>query len=148
MSDVLGKVFSVLLCVVLMYIYPLHATREESMQLERMYIYQEAVRFLDSVRNTGKISSEDWILFERKIKNMTGLYEIQLTHEKITGESEQTKVTYDYYYHGQIMEQLELENIYFLGYNDFIKIVITDKNGNMTVCYGGGIKMGGEDETD
>lgn len=145
MNDILGKVFSVLLCAWLMFFYPLSAAKEENRQIERMYLYQETVRFLDNVCNTGVISERDMKNYLDKISRMNTLYQVKLTHESLIGEKEGEKKTeggifFQTYTQTEIFEQLEAGLEYRMDYNDFIKIVIYNPQGNMTVCYGGSIK--------
>ena len=157
MNDILGKVFSVLLCAWLMFLYPLNVAREENRQIEQMYLYQETVRFLDNICNTGVISDRDMQNYLDKISHMNTLYQVNITHESLMGENkdknedkvgaanvpqEETKSETFFQTHTQteIFEQLREGLEYQMNYNDFIKIVIYNSQGNMSVCYGGSIK--------
>ena len=91
MNDILGRVFSVLLCAWLMFFYPLNAAKEENRQIERMYLYQETVRFLDNICNTGIISDRDMQNYLNKINHMNTLYEVKITHESLTNETTENK---------------------------------------------------------
>lgn len=149
MSDIFGKVVAILLCAWLMFLCPLQQMKEENQQLEHMYLYQETVRFLDAVRNTGMITSEAWIAYQKKISNMNELYQISISHEQMEYQNlNGEQAEYQYYYDAQIKEQLDTQGKYVLAYNDFVKIVVEDAQKNMVVCYGGSVKTGGENETD
>lgn len=156
MNDILGRVFCVLLCAWLMFLYPLSAAKEENRQIERMYLYQETVRFLDNICNTGVISSRDMQSYLDKISRLNTLYQVTITHESLVGENkdkneneievnEQQKETkrktlFQTHTQIEIFEQLKEGMEYQMNYNDFIKIVLYNSQGNMTVCYGGSIK--------
>ena len=156
MNDILGKVFSILLCAWLMFLYPLSAAKEENRQIERMYLYQETVRFLDNICNTGTISSRDMQNYLDKISRMSTLYQVKITHESLEGENKdknedkteanvlqkelKSEVFFQTHTQEEIFEQLKEKLEYQMNDNDFIKIVIYDSQGNMTVCYGGSIK--------
>ena len=158
MNDILGRVFSVLLCAWLMFFYPLNAAKEENRQIERMYLYQETVRFLDNICNTGIISDRDMQNYLDKINRMNTLYEVKITHESLTNETTENKkedetadmlqkatetkntVFFQTYTQTEIFEQLKEQLQYRMNYHDFIKIVLYNAQGNMIVCYGGSIK--------
>jgi len=145
-----------------MFLYPLSAAKEENSQIERMYLYQETVRFLDNVCNTGVISDRDMQNYLDKISRMNTLYQVMLTHESLVNENEKeneaemagaaqegtvqeetetkSRALFQTYTQTEIFERLEEEQEYRMNYNDFIKIVIYNPQGNMTVCYGGSIK--------
>ena len=158
MNDILGRVFSVLLCAWLMFFYPLNAAKEEIRQLDRMYLYPETVRFLDNICNTGIISDRDMQNYLDKINRMNTLYEVKITHESLTNETTENKkedetadmlqkatetkntVFFQTYTQTEIFEQLKEQLQYRMNYHDFIKIVLYNAQGNMIVCYGGSIK--------
>ena len=146
MNDIFGKVVSVLLCAWLMFFYPLNAAKEENRQLERMYIYQETVQFVDNICNTGIISDRDMKNYLNKISRMNALYEISITHESMTAAiEEETAEAEDgkffiSHYQNEIFDILKEEEEYRLDYSDFIKIIVYNSQGNMSVCYGGSIK--------
>lgn len=146
MNDIFGKVVSILLCAWLMFFYPLNAAKEENHQLERMYIYQETVRFVDNICNTGIISDRDMKNYLDKISRMNTLYETSITHESLIDNTEEETAgteagkSFINHYQNEIFDILEQEEEYRLGYSDFIKIVVYNSEGNMSVCYGGSIK--------
>lgn len=144
MNDIFGKVISILLCAWLMFIYPLNAAKEESSQIERMYIYQETVRFVDNICNTGIISDKDMKNYLNKISSMNTLYDVSITHDSRISDTEKKDLETEglsvSYHESRIYETLKEQQEYKLGYSDFIKIVIYNEKGNMTACYGGSVK--------
>ena len=125
MSDIFGKVIAVILCALLMFLYPLNVAKEENRQIERMYLYQETVRFVDSICNTGIILDRDMKNYLSRIHSMNTLYDVKITEDS---------------HDGRIFELLNQQSEYKLDYSDFIKVVIWDEKGNMVVCYGGSVK--------
>ena len=92
-----------------------------------------------------------------KISHMNTLYQVNITHESLMDENkdknedkagaanvpqEEIKSETFFQTHTQteIFEQLREGLEYQMNYNDFIKIVIYNSQGNMSVCYGGSIK--------
>ena len=47
LSDILGRVFTILLCAWLMFLFPLMEVQRQCIQTEKMYLYQETVYFVD-----------------------------------------------------------------------------------------------------
>ena len=134
-----------------MFLYPLNTVKEEEKQLERMYLYQETVQFVDDVRNTGWILSEDMEDYLGKISGMNTLYDIKITHESaVTGDEPEN--TYQLStFKNEIFDRLDKDKKYELNYQDFIRIVICDTDENMVICYGGCVKaihdtVGGNNE--
>lgn len=126
MNDIFGKVFAILLSVWLMFLYPLQEAQKESIKLEKMYLYQETVRFVDNIRNTGIIAQDDFSVYLKKMSGMNSFYEVEM----IAGMNNVMT----------LFEAAEGNLKYQLDYNDFVKVLITDKDKNVAVCYGGSVK--------
>ncbi len=133
MNDVFGKVFAILLCVWLMFLYPLQETKKESMKLEKMYLYQETVRFVDNIRNTGVIDSRDMEKYMQKVHGMNQKYQIQISYYSDSRQQD-------------VLEILKSSDVCQMSYRDFLKIILEDIDGNLVVCYGGSVKAIQEEE--
>lgn len=133
MNDVFGKVFAILLCIWLMFLYPLQETKKESMKLEKMYLYQETVRFVDNIRNTGVIDSRDMEQYMKKVYRMNQKYQIQLSYYSDSRKQD-------------VLEILKSSDVCQMSYQDFLKIILEDADGNLVVCYGGSVKAVQEEE--
>lgn len=140
MNDILGKVVSILLCAYLMFFYPLNVMRDENRQLEKMYLYSETIEFIDGIRNTGILHSRDMIKYMDKVSSMGELYHMQIMHKSTIISEDEQRILSNINYNEQISRVLEKENQYLVQYNDFVKIVIMDKDENLIVCYGGSVK--------
>ena len=86
-----------------------------------MYLYQETVYFVDGVRNTGEIRHTDRKNYYDKVSRMKHLYTVKMYY----GMTELAETT---------------EETYHLAYNEFIRVIVLDENGNSVVCYGGSVK--------
>lgn len=134
MNDIFGKVFAILLSAWLMFLYPLQEVQKESIKLEKMYLYQETVRFVDDIRNTGIIAQDDFSVYLKKMSGMNSFYEVEM----IAGMNNVMT----------LFEAAEGNLKYQLDYNDFVKILITDKDKNVAVCYGGSVKAENQEKED
>lgn len=146
MGDVFSKVISILLCVWLMFLWPLYQAEEESKQMERLYLYQQTVEFVDGIRNTGEIREEDFRHFQERIARMNHRYQAEFTGKEASGQEEEFYA--GTFYTKDLENYFHAEKIYMLSYNDFVKVVITDEEENMVVCYGGGVKASQEEGED
>lgn len=133
MNDVFGKVFAILLCIWLMFLYPLQETKKESIKLEKMYLYQETVRFVDNIRNTGIIDSRDMEKYMQKVHSMNQKYQIQISYYSDSMQQD-------------VLEILKSSDVCQMSYRDFLKIILEDTDGNLVVCYGGSVKAIQEEE--
>lgn len=127
MNDIFGRVVSVLLCVWLMFFYPLWEAKKESVHMEKMYLYQETVRLVDHIRNTGVAASRDVENYLGRVAAMNSIYRVEISCVGKQGGR-------------NLLEELENVEEQELAYNDFVKVVVEDGEGNMAVCYGGSVK--------
>jgi hypothetical protein len=128
----------------LMFLYPLNQAKEESRQLERMYFYQETVRFVDSVRNTGVIEADDMEAYLEKMYSGTGRYEVELMHESAVGVGADEEIFSRKWYNEDIYAALETDQKYRMNQNDFLKVTVYEDE-KMILCYGGCIRAEDED---
>jgi len=142
MSDAFSKITAILLCVFMMFIIPVFYMREESERLKQTYILAEVTSFVDGVRNTGILGREDYGKLEQEIFAMGGGYNIELEHSKHIHSETGEEVEYfiDRYYTEQILEHFALDEEYKMSKNDYIKIVVYDRKGNVIAWYGGSVR--------
>ena len=142
MEDSFGKIVAIFICVIQMFFIPLHLYRENIGRLEQTYILSEITYNVDNFRNTGMIDEEQYNNMRDKIYGLSGGYNIKFTHCTHTADEENDKIVYFnvMYYEGDIEEELDKVGIYYLDKNDYIKILVEDKKGNVIGCYGGSVK--------
>lgn len=101
--------------------------------MEKMYLYQETVRFVDNIRNTGVAASRDVENYLDRVAGMNSIYKAEISCVgKLGGRN--------------LLADLENGGEQELEYNDFVKVVIEDGDGGMVVCYGGSVKMVREED--
>ncbi|NLZ80845.1 MAG: hypothetical protein GX913_03465 [Clostridiales bacterium] len=145
MSDSFGKIFSILLAVVLMFLVPVQFYLQRQENLKQVYIMTETVYLVDAVRNKGRLTINMYETYLNKIRLLGGLYETDLQHVHLTHKSPEERyiVQEDSYYTRQITEALYKEGEYLFDLGDFFQMEVSSvKNKIETplVYYGGSIK--------
>ena len=82
MEDSLIVIFSMILAVILMFVFPIMDTWERQDDMSYMSVYADVVEFVDSVRNTGKITPKMYTQFLQSINATGNRYEVTLEHRK------------------------------------------------------------------
>ncbi|MBC7958950.1 MAG: hypothetical protein H7X94_03700 [Vallitaleaceae bacterium] len=83
MGNAIGKLFSVLLAVLLLFIVPLMNMFEQQDQTTRIFVLTETTKFVDAVRNTGHIKPQMYEEFYAKLSATQNRYKITLEHRHI-----------------------------------------------------------------
>jgi len=129
MNDTFGKIVSVWFGCVLLFLLPVSFYAGEQERLEKQFILTETAYFVDSVRNTGRLTDSMLEEFERKLAVLSGVYQVKLEH--ICNVYVYLQNTYvleqDCYYTKQIREKLEQEGEYFFSQGDFFKVSVVEK---------------------
>lgn len=142
MSDGFSKIVAILLSVTMMFIIPVFYMKEESERVKQTRILEEITYFVDGVRNTGILSREDYSRLEKVLYNLGGGYRIEMRHSLHMYDETSEDILYfeEENYEPQIMEQLQVEEEYYLSKYDYLRVVIKDSNGNVIAWYGGSVK--------
>lgn len=82
MEDSLIVIFSMILAVILMFVFPIMDTWERQDDISYMSVYADVVDFVDTVRNTGKITKANYTRFLQAINSTGNRYEVTLEHRK------------------------------------------------------------------
>ena len=96
MENAFGRIVSIMVCVVLMFIIPFMYAEKRTEYVQQMYVTEKTVEFVDSVRNTGRITKDMLELYKRQIDGLSGRRQIKMTHviHGVSGK-EQTDTEYD-----------------------------------------------------
>jgi hypothetical protein len=109
MDDILGRVFAIILAVLLMFIFPLLDSWERQDDLSYMAAYSAVVEFVDSVRNTG-FMTPDMVESLRYTLAATGnTYEIEMEKRHILyfpNGTPTSELIYKYEFTSQIEQDL------------------------------------------
>lgn len=144
MSDSLGKIFSILIAVFILFIFPIKNELEVQDNSSRLYVFTETSRFVDSVRNLGYITPSMYEDFTIKISNTGNIYEIDMTHyskrydpiyddptDKTTFKND-FNINYIGTYNYQIMDELFPRNSvgtsYEMSRGDFFQVKVHNTN--------------------
>lgn len=80
MDTVLGKVFSIGLVVLLLFIYPLMQMLDHQDASTRVFVLTETTKLVDSVRNIGRLTPEMYEGYLNRISATGLVYEIRMEH--------------------------------------------------------------------
>ena len=143
MENAFGRIVSIMVCVVLMFIIPFMYAEKRTEYVQQLYVTEKTVEFVDSVRNTGRITKDMLELYKRQIDGLSGRRLIKMTHviHGVSGK-EQTDAEYDI----SDIEREIYENNRDYGFrkDEYFKVLVL-KNGKYggvdAVCtYGGYIR--------
>lgn len=82
MEDSLIVIFSMILAVILMFVFPIMDTWERQDDISYMSVYATVVEFVDSVRNLGRITPDMYEQFIQGLNATGNRFEITLEHRK------------------------------------------------------------------
>lgn len=82
MEDSLLVIFSMLLAVILMFVFPIMDTWERQDDISYMAVYSIVVEFVDSARNLGYITPEMYDKFVQNISSTGNRYDVTLEHRE------------------------------------------------------------------
>ena len=142
MSDAFSKITAILLCVFMMYIIPVFYLREESNRAKQTYILEEVTGFVDGARNTGILSSDEYAKLENILFSLGGGYTIEITHctHMHDKSGEKTEYFESINYTPQILQAFANEDVYFMGKNDYVRVVVYDVQKSIVAWYGGSVR--------
>lgn len=125
MEDTLSIVFAILVAIVLMFIFPLLDTWELQDSLSYATTYATVVDFVDTVRNVGEITPENYEKFESQLMMTGNTFAISMEHRKFIEDIGK----YENVYTNRIMEELKAGDYQLDKYDYFY---VTVKNTNRT----------------
>lgn len=142
MGDSLITVIAIVLAAILMFIFPLMSVSERNDDIAQLAVQTAAIEFVDDVRTTGKITSENYDKFIQTLSATGNSYEVEIEVKKLdenpgkknaTGET--NKVGENLYYSvftSQIESTLSDNGKYPLKEGDIISVNV--KNTNRTIA--------------
>jgi len=144
--NAIGKVFVILVTMVLLYLVPTYYTYQRHDDMSNMLVQKATTTFVDAVRDKGYITPQMYNDFTRDVQSTGNTYEIVMTHEKkkydpvynsagVFGNS--VNVNYDMYYGDDILPIMFPNNStaidsdsrrYKLNTGDFFYVKIINTN--------------------
>ena len=126
MEDSLITIFSIILAVILMFLFPIMDTWERQDDISYMKVYSSVVEFVDSARNVGYISLDMYTSFLKNISATGNRYDITLEHRSRIYEIDAYKNTYT----GAIEDALDNsdDHRYYMKAGDFLYVSVKNTN--------------------
>lgn len=134
MEDSLITIFSIILAVLLMFIFPLMDTWERQDDISYMSVYANVVEFVDSARNLGYITSDMYYSFLRSVYSTGNRYQITLEHRDFVALPKDENGTTVYYaayvntYTNSIINKLNTNGRYDMSQGDYFYVSIKNTN--------------------
>lgn len=128
MSDAFGKIIGFMLASVLLFIVPLTFYAGRQQNLSQLYVINESMQLVESVKNTGVITDDMYRGFEANVFKLGGRYKIELSRTHFEYNMDETG---DYikceevYYTPQLMEEMELDGRVEFAEGDYVYIRVS-----------------------
>ncbi|MBR3888210.1 MAG: hypothetical protein IKJ32_03840 [Clostridia bacterium] len=133
MGDSLSIVFTVIVAVLIMFLFPMLDSWERQDDLSYMAVYSATTDFVDAVRNTGALTSSMYNSFLTQIYGTGNSFEVTLEHREYlvvpTGDiNKPTEVDYLYHYTSEIESALNSGDVYAFDKGDFFYVSVKNTN--------------------
>lgn len=142
MSDTVVTVVAIFLAAILMFIFPLMSTSNNTDDIAKQAVDAATTDFVDNIRSTGKITQDKYDSFIQTISSTGNSFDVELEvgvlddnpGKKVT-EAEYTKVGENYYYNkytSQILDEINSDKgAMYLKQGDLVSVSV--KNTNRTI---------------
>lgn len=142
MSDTVVTVVAIFLAAILMFIFPLMSTSNNTDDIAKQAVDAATTDFVDNIRSTGKITQDKYDSFIQTISATGNSFDVELEvsvlddnpGKKVT-EAEYTKVGENYYYSkytSQILDEINSDKgAMYLKQGDLVSVSV--KNTNRTI---------------
>lgn len=128
MEDSLITIFSIILAVLLMFIFPLMDTWERQDDISYMSVYANVVEFVDSARNLGYITKDMYDSFIRSVYATGNSYQITLEHRNFELVPDFESGVYVNTYTNSIIEKLNSDGRYDMEQGDYFYVSVKNTN--------------------
>ena len=128
MEDSLITIFSIILAVLLMFIFPLMDTWERQDDISYMSVYANVVEFVDSARNLGYITSDMYYSFLRSVYSTGNRYQITLEHRNFELVPGFESGVYVNTYTNSIINKLNTTGRYDMEAGDYFYVSVKNTN--------------------
>ena len=129
MNDTFGKIVSMWIGCILLFLLPVSFYAGEQERMEKLFLLTETTYFVDSVRNTGRLTDTMMEEFERKLSGLSALYQVEMEHTcnvYAMSKEDEYSLEQDCYYTKQIKEELQQKGEYFFCQGDFFKVSVLE----------------------
>lgn len=108
MGDSISMVFTIIIAVIVMFLFPLMDTWERQDDLSYMAVYTATVDFVDAVRNTGVLTKDMYESYLAQLGGTSNTYDVTLEHREylVVPSGGSTEVVYLNHYFSEIENKL------------------------------------------
>ena len=128
MEDSLITIFSIILAVLLMFIFPLMDTWDRQDDISYMSVYANVVEFVDSARNLGYITDDMYYSFLRSVYSTGNRYQITLEHRNFELVPGFESGVYVNTYTNSIINKLNTTGRYDMEAGDYFYVSVKNTN--------------------
>ena len=134
MSDAVGRIFSIFMAAILMFIVPVYIVYERKQETVQTYVLSETIYFVDNVSNTGKLTKNMYLEYAKKIDSVLSASKINMTVVRCDSEGNEEYIDTDL--KSGLMTDYKIE----LLKNDYIRVTVSRED-DIIAYYGGVIKQ-------
>jgi len=137
MSDAFGKIVGFMLVSVLLFFVPISFYAGRQQNLTQLYIINESMQFVESVKNTGIITEDMYRSFEDRVYGLSGRYKIELarTHYEYNKDKAGDYVkTEKVYYLPQLEEEITENGQIEFEKGDYVYLRVTRIGKGLIEC--------------
>lgn len=133
MEDSLIVIFSIILAVILMFLFPIMDTWERQDDISYMSVYSSVVEFVDSARNLGYITTNMYDKFVQQVNATGNRYDITIEHRKRIYEIDSYKNIYtttieNELYKNNAKNDPAVNNKYEMTAGDYLYVSVKNTN--------------------
>lgn len=136
--DSLGKIVSFLLVSIILFVAPVYYMSIKQDSISQNYVNKETADFVNTIRNTGNITTETYNRFIKKIDTTGNLYDIEIEHQYLVvnpvvdengNVTEDIRSSYSSTYEDDILKELfEGSGTYHMNKDDYVSVIVKNKN--------------------
>lgn len=138
MSNSFGKIVSIFLCVLILFLYPLISISQKADAITQTIVLTETTNFVDAIKNNGYLSKSMYLEYIRKLDATGNLYDIRIEHahqivnpiydESSTIFQDDFSVHYYNTYEDDILKQLfDEDKMYYFNQGDYISLCVSNR---------------------
>ena len=152
MGDTLITVVAIVLAATLMFVFPLMTMSNRADDVSQLSVQSLTTQFVDDVRTTGKITSDNYNKFVENIHSTGNTQDVEIVVKvrdenpgKKTTQEKSKKIAEDVYYSiytTQIENTLKDNNAYNLKEGDIVSVSVKNTNTTMSQQLSGGTSTG------
>ena len=134
MSDAVGRIFSIFMAAIFMFIVPVYIVYERKQETVQTYVLSETIYFVDNISNTGKLTKNMYLEYAKIIDSVLSASKINMTVVRCDSEGNEEYIDTD------LKSGLMTDDKIELLKNDYIRVTVSRED-DIIAYYGGVIKQ-------